>query len=66
MVGGGVALYVLLMPIGIHQQSLQLQLTAATWGTGQSWLRKGCSLEEWGILVILFVVVVVVVQHCLL
>lgn len=38
---GGVGLYVLLMPIGIHQQSLQLQcLIAASWGTEQSWPRK--------------------------
>ena len=69
--GGGGALYVLLMPIVVHQQSLQLQLlTAASWGTEQSWPRKGCSLDGiWGLFVMflffyfpsLFVVLTVVV-----
>ena len=68
---GGGALYVLLMPIVVHQQSLQLQLlTAASWGTEQSWPRKGCSLDGiWGLFVMflffyfpsLFVVLTVVV-----
>lgn len=46
VVGGGGA-YVILMAIGIHQQSLQVQLfIAASWGTEQSWQRKGNSLDD--------------------